>query len=1009
MNKVFLDQNKPAIDSVIEYLFNQEKYLNKETGSWNLSNVLLVVPSARVRRELLYQLLLFSQERSVLLEIPKIVTIGRAPEFFYRQTRPFADDVTQNLAWFRAIKLSDEKKRIEYLPSIPDDDDLEGQYLLGQMFSKLHQSLSAEMLDFDDEFRKLLLKHRPRQQSAETSNFDNELSKCDRNIVNELVKFQNNHKDHNLKKEIDRWKYFSKIKEKYLSILDENNLWDVQVARRYALAFKQPGDFETNLDVVLAGIVDLNRVQKAILNEVRDHVTALIFAPESDSDGFDDFGALDVKHWSEDLFCPLSDKKIVLVEKPEEQVLCAFEYIRQLSSQYTPEEVTIGAPDDKMIPYVQAAAEKLGLQIDNLIGVPITSTAPYALLLAISDFLDFHSYESFANLVRHPAVFAAVSKNASGTKMDILSALDSFQQEYFPLDVSSVKRKKLKPSLSCTSQQIQMVRDALSWVMEWLSDFLKKELDKDLGQIIATLFNQLPEDKTSFILSVEALIINSCGKLKHISEEFTGKLSPQSALKMVLLRLQSFNLINGSEDIDVPDDELDSLNPLDTSKSMIHLAGWLELVWDRAPVLTILSFNEGVIPQNSNSDLFLPNELRKELGILDNSRRLARDAYSLKAMASSKKHLLVICGKVDTEGKAALPSRLLFHKDKFTQQAYNFFKKREPNDKDSLPKFTLSQEVGEKTLPSDSSRNKVLKWANDNLRGNKFKGVVTEVSATKFKSYLECPFRFYLKYVANVEPTDYAVNELQALSFGSIIHQVLQTWAQEELDSGNYNWHPDAEELSKKLNAIVDQLFEQSYPNSVQPSIVIQKEIIKQRLDAFAGFQRSWPGNTIAIEKPLNEIVQFEDKEEMTLVGRIDRIDLLPNGDIALLDYKTSDSGKNPNEDHLDKNKWINLQLPVYRHLLLANHELFPEFNMDAEIKVGYINISKEKVAKFENPEWTDDVFKTAEDKISEVMENIHNGVFWPPSEDVKYDAYPEYVSWLLQDDESSLTEQSDE
>ena len=82
---------------------------------------------------------------------------------------------------------------------------------------------------------------------------------------------------------------------------------------------------------------------------------------------------------------------------------------------------------------------------------------------------------------------------------------------------------------------------------------------------------------------------------------------------------------------------------------------------------------------------------------------------------------------------------------------------------------------------------------------------------------------------------------------------------------------------------------------------------------------------------------------------------------------------------------------------------------MDAEIKVGYINISKEKVAKFENPEWTDDVFKTAEDKISEVMENIHNGVFWPPSEDVKYDAYPEYVSWLLQDDESSLTEQSDE
>ena len=147
MNKVFLNQNKPAIDSVIDYLFNQ---YNKD-GFWDMSNVLLVVPSARVRIETLEQILIRAEKENVHWEIPRIVTIGRAPEFFYRQTRPFADDITQNLAWYRAIKMSDENKRKEFLPAMPGEDDLEGQFLLGQTFSKLHQSLSAEMLNFNDE------------------------------------------------------------------------------------------------------------------------------------------------------------------------------------------------------------------------------------------------------------------------------------------------------------------------------------------------------------------------------------------------------------------------------------------------------------------------------------------------------------------------------------------------------------------------------------------------------------------------------------------------------------------------------------------------------------------------------------------------------------------------------------------------------------------------------------------------------------------------------------------
>lgn len=975
MKQYFLNQNKPAIDSAIDKLY--DLYAQTTSGEWNMSKVLLVVPSARIRREFLYRLILFAQEKNTILEAPKILTIGRAPEFLYRQTRPFADDVTQYLAWYRAITMSDKDKRKEFLPSMPDKNDLEGQYLLGQMFSRLHQSLSAELLNYYDE--------KPQSEI---------------NIVNKLEEFEKNHSGLNLSKEIERWKFFSEIKKNYLSILDEHNLWDVQVARRHALAYPQPGDFVTQYDLVLAGIVDLNRVQKAILQQVGDHVTALIYAPESESNGFDAFGALKVDYWNQDLLCPLDDSQIIQVEKPEEQVLCAFEYIRQLSKDYTPGDITIGAPDEKLIPYVQATADKLGLLIDNAIGQSVSSTAPYALLQSITEFLDSGSYASFANLVRHPSVYAALLQNSSGTKKDILSVLDNFQQEYFPLSVSSGVIKNLAPTQSCSGQEINMVRDALHWVLSWLSDLIKKEVNPaELAQIIAKLFNQLPEEKSDLNRTVEKIIIDSCERLNAISEDFIGKLSPQSALKMILLRLQSFNLPNGSEDISMSDEELDELAQQGSSKPMLHVAGWLELLWDRAPVLTILSFNEGIVPQSVNANLFLPNELRKELGIMDNDRRFARDAYVLKAMASSKKHLLAICGKRDTEDKPRLPSRLLFNKDKYTQQAFNYF-----NDKLTLSKFTISPKASGSAIPSVSSRNAVLQWAADNLSGIVLKGVVKNVSATKFKEYIQCPFRFYLNYVAKVQPTDYSISEMQPLSFGSFIHQVLQRWAQNELDSGQLNWHPKAEELSEQLNAIVDELFEQSYPNSVQPSIVIQKEIIKQRLAAFAEFQQTWPGNTIAVEQDFEQVVTLKDKEKMTLIGRIDRIDLSPEGDIILLDYKTSDTGDNPREDHLDKDgNWINLQLPIYRRLLLANKNRFSEFiTKGTQIKVGYINISKAKDAKNEDPNWLDSDFDAAEDKMMEVMENIHNGVFWPPSEDVKYDSYPEYVRWLLEDDENT-------
>ena len=61
----------------------------------------------------------------------------------------------------------------------------------------------------------------------------------------------------------------------------------------------------------------------------------------------------------------------------------------------------------------------------------------------------------------------------------------------------------------------------------------------------------------------------------------------------------------------------------------ISIAGWLDTPWTNHSHVMLLGVNEGTVPSSSNTDTFLPDGLRMTLGINNNQRRLARDAYTL--------------------------------------------------------------------------------------------------------------------------------------------------------------------------------------------------------------------------------------------------------------------------------------------------------------------------------------------------------------------------------------------
>ncbi|MCH5375865.1 MAG: PD-(D/E)XK nuclease family protein, partial [Planctomycetes bacterium] len=158
-------------------------------------------------------------------------------------------------------------------------------------------------------------------------------------------------------------------------------------------------------------------------------------------------------------------------------------------------------------------------------------------------------------------------------------------------------------------------------------------------------------------------------------------------------------------------------------------------------------------------------------------------------------------------------------------------------------------------------------------------------------------------------------------------------------------------------------------------------EQLQQRLDAFADFQARWAEQGWRIkfcEVPARDQqgCAFEvDGEPILLRGRIDRIDVnRESGELAVLDYKSSDSGKSPEAIHRRRGEWIDLQLPLYRHLARS-------LGLEGPLRLGYLLLPKDLSsigAQF--GEWTAEELDEADEIARQVVRDIRREHFWPPT-----------------------------
>ena len=162
---------------------------------------------------------------------------------------------------------------------------------------------------------------------------------------------------------------------------------------------------------------------------VRQTAAALVLAPAELADRFDEHGCIRPAAWLTAPI-PLSAEQMEVVDAPADQAEAVLRAIAGFDGRYNTEQITIGVPDEQIVPYLQQQFQQCDLPARYGVGTPLLRSAPYRLLAAVADYLETSSFPAFAALLRHPAVHDWLA----GQRIpgDWLSQLDRYHAEHLP-------------------------------------------------------------------------------------------------------------------------------------------------------------------------------------------------------------------------------------------------------------------------------------------------------------------------------------------------------------------------------------------------------------------------------------------------------------------------------------------------------------------------------------------------------------------------------------------------
>jgi hypothetical protein len=263
--------------------------------------------------------------------------------------------------------------------------------------------------------------------------------------------------------------------------------------------------------------------------------------------------------------------------------------------------------------------------------------------------------------------------------------------------------------------------------------------------VIVAYYGQRPlnpdDSDDRVVITVAAAVRDALRAVAELPEDVVGFVSAATALRIVVDTLEQETV------------------PEPPEKEAVELLGWLELSQDDAPAVVLTGFNDGFVPGSVNEDPFLPDTLRRHLGLADNRLRFARDAFYLSTLVASRRYVKLLAGRRTRASDPLAPSRLWLCGESriVAERVLSFYEGAEAD----VPLVRGTVRAGQGGACLCVPRPRPLDRPIDRL------------TVTAFQDYLTCPYRFYLKHVLKLRPLGDGATELTASSFGNLAHAVL--------------------------------------------------------------------------------------------------------------------------------------------------------------------------------------------------------------------------------------------
>lgn len=936
---MFLGWDEPFLPRVVEYF----AHLETMVWQWDLSDWILALPTSHAVVQLSRRFRAHAERHHLDLRPPTLVTAGELPELLYTGDRPAAIEFEQTLAWARVLKRQPADRLRPLLPVLPETQALAAWLELSGTLRRLATDLASHGVEFA--------------------------------TVRECLE---------LEAEQQRWKLLEALHQEYLSELADANLADPYQQRDAASRTRK---VVTARRIALVGTSDLNESITKVVASVEsspgnDSVVCLIAAPENRSELFDRLGRLRAEAFA-DYRLPLEDEHLIAASDVGDQASAAVEIVEQFAKNHAVEQMVIGVTDPSQIPATEIELESVGRSPYRYSGWTLRATAPGRLLDCVSEVLTKPTWRSLAALVRHGDAHRYLSEQLKLGDSDFLVSLDRLLTNHFPVHLAD----------PLPSEAIDKCGDAVQLseaTAKWLSVFLGADDWSEathrsrpqrsiaqwctvLQQWLAVVYPQPSEDDPLTEQPAWSLNAAAVAKANELLERFStlsGDLdepvTSSVGLEMISGRLAELQIAAPEQ------------------SGQIAIRGWLDLAMDDAPAMVVIGLNHPFVPSAVTSDPFLPGSIRSQLRIGDNERRYARDVYAMQLMLSTRREVRFIVGKTAADRSPTPPSRLLAA----TAPA------------DLARRVQLLLEGTRDSEPVDSL------WCTDRDESDLpiatldvSECPISMMSVTAFKSYLECPYRFYLRHVLRLKPLDDATRELAANQFGDLIHGAVEDFGRSDAKD-----EVDEDRIYEALRHYLHRYAARHFGDHVEPAVTLQIRQAERRLRGVAREQarriaKGWRIYDTEASVSAPDVITVPEGT-MGLVGRFDRIDHNEQtGQWAILDYKTH--GHLPEKKHLKKNRktgreeWVDLQLPLYQWMVpLLKINVPPE-----EVQLGYFNVSdKDEETKINIATFSPELMADAKQLIRDCVRGILRCEFQAADEQVQYDDY----AMILQTDVAS-------